>query len=248
MRLKLVLLILCYTFCINRITAQIGTKKISITGTVHDADNHPIADAIILIDDIKTSTITDSKGNFRVRVDPAASIIGIFTFGCGIREESISGRTQINFNFNSVPSSGPYDKTTGITILGDRKNKPGEESVDVGYAHLKKKYLTTDIDFIDGTNKKYASYSSVYDMIQREVSGVRVLGNKIIIQGANDLFGATGPIVILDGSYVDGEKLDFIQPTTVKSISVLKGTAAAIYGSRGFGGAVIITTKSYNDY
>jgi len=246
MRLKLVFLILLSALFISSITAQKNNKKITIEGFVHDANNDPIVNAIIMIDNQKTNSITDSKGTFKIKVDSTASRIGIFTFSCGIHEESINGRTLIDFNFNTVPNPGLYSKNSGITVLRGRNTMPGEEEVEVGYAHMKKKYLTTDISFINGINKKYASYSSIYDMIQREVSGVRVMGKSIIIQGSGNLFGPVGALVIIDGVY--GGSLEDISPFLVKSISVLKGTAAAIYGSRGYGGAVIITTKGYDDF
>jgi iron complex outermembrane receptor protein len=175
-----------------------------------------------------------------------ASRIGIFTFGYGINEETINGRTEINFNFNTVPYQKLHDRSSGILIDNVRTIPSGEESVDVGYAHIKKKYITTGISFIDGTNKKYASYSSVTEMILREVSGVRRMGNGIIIQGAANLFGSVGPLIVIDGTF--GGSLDDIPPSSVASISVLKGTAAAIYGSRGYGGAILIKTKTYDEY
>src|ERR1035437_1722082 len=246
MRIKLVFLILFSALCINSITAQKNNKKITITGTVLDAGKEPIVNAIVMIDDQKTTSITDSKGNFKIKVNPTGSKIGIFTFGYGIREEKINGRTQINFNFENEPYWKLYGRSSGMTVLGGRNIASGEESVEVGYAHMKKKDLSTDIDYIDGTNKKYASYSSVTEMILREVSGARRMGNGIIIQGSANLFGPVGPLIVIDGTF--GGSLDDIPPSSVESISVLKGTASAIYGSRGYGGAIIIKTKTYDEY
>jgi TonB-dependent SusC/RagA subfamily outer membrane receptor len=250
MRFKLVFLILFSVLVINCITAQKDDKKITITGTVLDANKEPIVNAIVLIDDQKTSSVTDSKGNYKIRVEPAVTRIGIFTFNCGVWEESIIGRTHINFNFKTVQSQKRYNRSSGITLPDSRKITSGEESVDIGYANTKKKYLTTDISFIDGTNKKYASYSSVTEMIRREVSGVRVLGTEgsytIIIQESDDLLGTVPPLIVIDG--MPGGSINDIPPSSVASISVLKGTAAAIYGSRGYGGAIIIKTKSYDEY
>ena len=113
--------------------------------------------------------------------------------------------------------------------------------VNTGYGYVKQKNVTTEASKIDGTNKKYASYSSVYEMIQREVSGVRISGTDIIINESKDFFGNIPALLVVDGTYVT----DFsnISPSSVESIEVLKGTAAAIYGSRGYGGAVVIKTK-----
>ncbi len=234
MKTRLIFLILLSALCINSITAQKNNKKIIITGTVLNAAKEPIVNAIVMIDDQKTNSITDSKGNYKVKVKPDASKIGIFTFGHGTFEDSIKGRTQIDFNFGVSRTQ----QTTDQTIA------PGEQGVSTGYGLVKKKNLTTDVNKIDGTNKKYASYSTMSDMIQREVSGVKISGSSVIIQDSKDLFGSVPALIVVDGLYMD--ELPDIPPVNVISIEVLKGTAAAIYGSRGYGGAIIIKTKIQN--
>jgi outer membrane receptor protein involved in Fe transport len=82
-------------------------------------------------------------------------------------------------------------------------------------------------------------------MIQREVSGVLIHGNQVLIQGASNMMGDIHPLIVLDGVYLD--KIPDIPPVTVKSIEVLKSTAAQIYGYRGLGGVIIIETKIQND-
>ena len=235
MRIKLVSLILLSLVCFNSIPAQKSNKKITITGTVLDAVKGPIANAIIMIDGEKTSSVTDAKGKYKVKVKNDASRIGIFTFGNGLTEEDIAGRTEIDFNFGKVSIQQPADQNIA----------PGEQGVNTGYGLVKKKNLTTDINKIDGTNNKYATYSSIADMIQREVSGVRISGSSVNIQDSKNLWGSIPALIILDGVYLDA--LPNIPPAQVKSIEVLKGTAAAIYGSRGYGGAIIIKTKIQND-
>jgi len=235
MKIRLVFLILLSAFCINSITAQKSNKKITITGTVMDASKGPIANAIIMIDDQKTNSVTDSKGNYKVKIKSTASKISIFTFGQGTKEEQINGRTEINFNFGTTTVQKPADQTVA----------PGEEGVNSGYGLVKKKNLTTDVNKIDATNKKYASYSTIYEMIEREVSGVKIDGSSAIIQGSKDLFGSVTALIVVDGVTMDN--IPNIPPTSVKSIEVLKGTAAAIYGSRGYGGVIVIKTKLQNE-
>ena len=235
MKIKLILLILLSALCINSITAQKSTKKITITGTVLNASKEPIMNAIVMIDDEKTNIMTDAKGNYKVKVKPTAIKIGIFTFGSGTFEDSIKGRTQIDFNFGITRTQQTADQT--IT--------PGDQAVNTGYSVIKKKNLTTDVNNIDGTNKKYASYHSISEMIQREVSGVKIDGSSVIIQGSRDLSGAVPALIVVDG--VSSYELPDILPSSVKSIEVLKGTSAAIYGSRGYGGAIIIKTKIQHD-
>ena len=235
MRIRLLILILFSVLSINSISAQKSGKKITISGTVVDVANEPIANAIIMIDDKKTNSLTDSQGAYKIKVKSTASRIGIFTFGNGISEQAIDGRTKINFNFTSLSSQQQSVQT----------NTEGEEGVDVGYGYVKEKNLTNQVNHIDGTNKKYASYATIYDMIQRECTGVRVDGTNIVIQDSKNLWGVIPPLLVVDGVYV--QSLGDIQPTIVKSIEVLKGSSAAIYGSRGYGGVIVIKTKIQND-
>src|ERR1035437_4726767 len=234
MKIKLILLILVSSLCINSITAQKSYKKVTITGTVLNASREPIVNAIVMIDDQKTNSMTDANGNYKVKVKPTALKIGIFTFGSGTFEDSIKGRTRIDFNFGTTRTQ----QTTDQTIA------PGEQGVNTGYGVVKEKNLTTNVNKIDGTNKKYATYHSISEMIQREVSGVKVDGSSVIIQGSKDFFGSVPALIVVDG--VSSYELPDILPSSVKSIEVLKGTAASIYGSRGHGGAIIIKTKIQN--
>jgi TonB-dependent SusC/RagA subfamily outer membrane receptor len=231
MKVKIFFLILVSVVCISTLSAQKSNKKITITGTVLDASNNPIVNAIVMIDNKKTDAVTDSKGNYKVKVKPDASTIAILTFGSGISEELINGRTMINFNFGTKTSEKAEDE--GI--------KKGEEGVNVGYGNIKQKNLTTNVNKIDGTKKKYATYNSIADMIQREVSGVKIDGSSVIIQDSKDLFGSVPALIVVDG--VSMNSLPNIHPSSVESIEVLKGTAAAIYGTRGYGGVIVIKTK-----
>jgi len=231
MKLKVLFLILVSFLCIYGISAQKSNKKVTITGTVVDATGNPIGNAIVMIDGKNTSSLTDSKGHYQVKVKSSAEKIGILTFGSGIIEESISGRTEINLKFG----------VTATQKKAEPEIEPGEQGVSTGYNYVKEKNVTTEISSIDGTNKKYASYSSIYEMIQREVAGVKVSGTDIIINDSKDFFGSIPALLVVDGTYVTD--LSAIPPSAVESIEVLKGTAAAIYGSRGYGGAIVIKTK-----
>lgn len=230
MKTKLFLLI-CFSALCAVGMAQADKGKLTIKGTVLDASGIPVRNAIIMIDGRETKSVTTTNGSYRVRVNPDAKTIGIFTFGNGMIGEDIEGRSEINFRFGSA-------------VQNTEQQGPGDEAVNTGYGSERRKDLTTDIDKIDGTDKKFESYSSIYEMIQRECSGVTVTRGTIIIQDARTLQGHVPPLFVVDGTYVDD--ISHISPRMVESIQVLKGTSAAIYGSRGYGGAIIITTKKKN--
>lgn len=236
MKIKLLFLILLSALSFSSITAQKSNKKITITGTVLNSDKEPIVNAIIMIDDVKTNSITDASGKYKVKAKSDASKIAFFTFGHGTIEDSIKGRTQIDITFGVTRAQQTTDQTVA----------PGEQGVNTGYGLVKKKNLTTDVSSIDGTNKKYATYHSLGELIQREGgAGVRVNGTSVVIQDSKDLFGTVYALIVVDGVYMN--ELPNIQPSQVKSIEVLKGSSASMYGSRGYGGVIIIKTKIQND-
>jgi TonB-dependent SusC/RagA subfamily outer membrane receptor len=231
MKIRIIFLVLLSALCFNNLSAQKNNKKITITGSVIDATNLPIVNAIILIDDVKTNSVTDAQGTYKVKVKPTAAKISIFTFGHGTFDDSIKGRTQIDFKFGG----------TAIQNQTDQPVPDGQKGVSTGYGTIKKRNVINETGSIDGTNKKYASYQNMADMITHEIAGVRVSGGEVNIQNSKNLWGPVMALIVVDGVYMDA--LPDIPPVNVKSIEVLKGTAAAIYGSRGSGGAIIIKTK-----
>lgn len=230
--MRKILILIFAVLGVNSLSAQRLGKKMELTGSVLDVYNSPIVNAIIIVDDQKTNSMTDSRGNYKVRVRKRASTIKVFTFGNGIFEDSIKGRTRINFNGTTVARNQQVEREEDLGVY-------------TGYGSVKKKNLTTDVSKIDGTKKKYASYSSIFEMLEREVSGIRISGNDVIIQDSQNFLGYIHPLIVVDG--VDMDYVPNIPPVTVKSIEVLKGTAGSIYGSRANGGVIIINTKLQND-
>jgi len=235
MKIKTLFLVLLTLLCAGSLNAQKVSKRITITGTVLDASKSPITNAIVMIDGNRTSSVTDSNGKYKITVKRDAKTIGIFTFGSGIREEEINGREEIDFNF------GAYS----VNQKPDQETKPGDEAVNVGYSHIKKSGVTNEATNIDGTDKKYGSYTSIYEMIRRKDASIRISGESIIIQDSKDFFGQVPALLVVDGVYVNS--ISSIPPAAVESITILKGTSAAIYGSRGYGGAIVIKTKIKNN-
>jgi TonB-dependent SusC/RagA subfamily outer membrane receptor len=90
--------------------------------------------------------------------------------------------------------------------------------------------------------KKMNTYTDIYQMIRNEVSGVVVSGRSVQIQQGHSFFGSSEPLYVVNGNIVSS--IDYIAPSEVKSITVLKGSAAAIYGVRGSNGVISITLKN----
>jgi TonB-dependent SusC/RagA subfamily outer membrane receptor len=235
MKTRVIICLLIGAFSFNPGYGQKSHTRLTITGYVDDQTHASIANAIVMIDGVKTNAFTDKKGYYKVKVKPGCQKIGIFTLTNGVVEEEINGRHRINFTFQgSVPNQ-----------VSNNKTDPDDEVVDIGYGKVKKRDLTTPVGKIDGTNSKYASYRTIYDMIRGELPGVQVNGNKITIQGISSINLSTDPLFVVDGQVVTS--IDDIQPFLVKSINVLKGSSASIYGSRGANGVILINLKTAGD-
>ena len=207
--------------------AQKAGKKYYITGQVLDANNKPVTDAIILVDNKNTKATTNDDGMFKVRVKPDATAITVFKPINGEQEEKISSRTVINFR---LPNANPAQ-------ANEAKVKPENDEVNIGYGTASKRNLSTSSSRIEGNKKEFVAYQSIYEMLQRDPS-IQVSGKKIVIRGVGTI-NANDPLLVVDGIIVS--TIDDIRPQMVKSIEVLKGSDAAIYGARGANGVIMIT-------
>ena len=206
--------------CPGTLSAQKG-KKITISGKVTDAGNKPVAGAAIFIDKVKTDVVTDQNGFYKIKVKPDAVEILAFTLFNGVSEELINGRTEINFILT--------DKPAGV------QGSPAEPDKN---AQLK----SGVVDYTDSSGRVYLD---IYDMIRGRVAGVEVSGKSIRIRGANSLNVSNDPLFVVDGVIV--KSIDDIAPETVKSIEVLKGPDASVYGTRGSNGVILITRRTGKD-
>jgi TonB-dependent SusC/RagA subfamily outer membrane receptor len=225
-----VIIIICF-FQVS--FGQKPAKNITISGIVLDKNQKPVKDVAVFIDKIKTTSVTDQKGYYKVKVKPQAREIIIFSLFNGYSKEAIEGRTTINFVL------------TGESEGSGQKDKAGNEIINAGYGVTEKKDMTTNIGKIDGQNPRFAAYQDIYDMLRGAVPGVEVTGKSIKIMGSSSLNVSTEPLFVVDGVIV--KSIEDIPPQSVKSIEVLKGAAASVYGSRGANGVILITRLSGKD-
>ena len=229
-RTLIYLLVVTFIFSTS-LVAQNSGKKINITGIVTDMNNNPIANAAILVDTKNTGVMTDSQGMYKIKVKPGATRIAVLNLTGGQADEEIAGRTVINFQLSGFNAP-------------EAKDQPGDEMVNIGYGYSAKKDLTTSVRKIDASIGKNATYSNIYEMLRGVDPSVQVgVNNKIIIRGTGSNI-STDPLLLVDGIVV--QNLDHINPQLVKSIEILKGADASIYGSRSVNGVVMITMIGNN--
>ena len=232
MKIKLFLLPLISFLLFFNISAQKNNNKITITGKVTDLLGSPVSGALIMIDGENSAAKTSDKGQFKIKVKSSAATIGVFTINTGATEEPINGRTVINFKLDKVLTLQPGAGTGAVS----------EEVINAGYSSSKKGNLSTPVSSSDVSGGEYASFSSIYDVL-KTIPGVVVSGTGVTIRGVGTT-GSSSPLFVVNGITVNS--ISGINPSIVKSIEVLKGPAASVYGMRGANGVILIKLKDGN--
>lgn len=221
-----------------------------VTGTVSDATG-PLPGASVVEKGTTNGTQTDFDGNYTISVESDAVLL-ISYIGYKTQEIAVNGRSSIN-----------------ITLEEDAEAL--EEVVIIGYGTTTVKDATGSVTAVSAKDFNGGIISSPEQLIQGKTAGVQIsqssgepgAGIAIRIRGSNSIRSNNNPLFVVDGvplsdegttpstgGIVDGgdtarNPLNFINPSDIESMSVLKdASATAIYGSRGANGVVIITTKS----
>lgn len=213
---------------------QRANRKITVTGRVTDPGRKPVAGAVIFVDKIKTDIVTDDQGYYRIRVSPHAKEILVFTLLSGAAEETINGRTTIDFILTGKSADN-----------ADKPANTDNQSGNNGKEAPIRKDINPDLVEYDQKSATTATHQSIYDMIRGRFPGVEVSGKSIKIMGSSSLNVSTEPLYVVDGVVVSS--IEDISPQSVKSIEVLKGPDATVYGVRGSNGVIVITRITGRD-
>jgi len=198
----------------------------NVNGTVTDESGAPIPGVTIF--NSNNSTTSDFDGNFEINsfIDDVITVSYV-----GYNQQQV---TVTSLNINVILESS--------TAL--------DEVVVVGYGSSTKESLVHSVASIDGETIENTQATSITQALQGTVSGVTVLtsggvpgsGQTIRIRGVGSINASAAPLIVVDGVIFNGS-INSIPQEQVESISVLKDASAAVYGSRGANGVVIINTK-----
>lgn len=221
----LFLLLILLSFSLTALAQQ------KVTGKVKDSSGEPVIGASVVVKGNNTmGTITDFDGNFMLDV-PAKSVLVI---------------SYIGYVTQEVPTAGK----NSLEIVLKEDTKTLDEVVVIGYGTQRKGDVTSSVASVKADNFVKGAVKDVGQLIQGKVAGLAITNpngdptgsTQIRLRGTNTIGGAnTAPLVLIDG--IPGE-LGTVAPEDVESVDVLKdGSAAAIYGTRGTNGVILITTK-----
>jgi len=231
MNLKTRLTLIITLFVSVTIFAQ---ERFTISGTVVSAvDNMPLPGVNIIILNTTSGASTDFDGNYQIEVKSGDvlqySFLGYVT------------QTVIVAN----------QRTVNVALAEDASQL--DEVVVVGYGTQRKSHLTGAISKVVNEDLDQIAVSRVDDALIGQVSGVNIQATNaeaggaptITIRGVGSITADSGPALVVDGIVVSSEFLGNLDMNDVESFEVLKDAAsAAIYGSEGSNGVIMITTKS----
>lgn len=245
-RLSIALTLLAVSFIVH-------AQQKTITGKVtNEKDGAPVTGASVVAKGSKTGTQTAADGTFSLSVGPTVTQLEFSSVGYATQTIDIGVGNTINVGLLSISGA--------LT-----------EIVVIGYGSVRKKDLTGAVASVQAKDFNQGLITSPDQLLQSKVPGLEVtntsgqpgVATTIKIRGNNSIRTSLGPLYVIDGVPLDGRSarpnfgtatfgttpdanpLLFIDPNTIQSVDVLKdASSAAIYGSRGANGVIVITTKA----
>lgn len=260
--LKISILLLFIAFSANFASAKVANsananlnslqteqQKKTVKGKVTDENGEIIPGVSVLVKGTTVGTITNFDGQYSLEI-PAGNNTLVFSFvGMTTKEELLDARSEINVSLKSESIGVDEVVVTALGIQRDKKTLTYSSQQVSGDEMLKAK----DINFMSSLSGKSAGLE-----IKKSVSGAGG-STRTVLRGSKSLSQLSEPLYVIDGIPMvnrkggqsgmwggtdEGDGLSQINPEDIESISILKGSnAAVLYGSQGANGVVIITTK-----
>ena len=205
-----------------------------VSGRVADDQNRPLVGATVVVAGTSQGTTTDLDGNFSLRVNAVDPVLKVDYLGYEPQELRVS------------PSQTTFDIRLALS------SKAIDDVVVVGYGVQNKRDVTTAISSIKAEDFADMPTADFRDAMAAKMPGVQVLtlggqpdGNvSIRIRGIQSATSGNDPLYVIDGVPCDARAFSNLESSDIESLEVLKdASAAAIYGSRGSCGVILITTK-----
>ncbi|MBV8253985.1 MAG: TonB-dependent receptor [Chitinophaga sp.] len=215
-----------------------------ITGRVFDGrDNTPLPGVTVQVKGTSVGTQTASDGRYSIEAKPG--VVLVFSFvGYTPQEKPVS----INFNFN-------LDFNMSLTT----DTKSLQDVVVIGYGTTKRSDLTGSVASVRAAQLQERPAPSLNQALSGRIPGVQVNTNsgrpggqtRVRIRGFSSINSSNNPLYVVDGVVLpmgtqtqSSNAIDFINPSDIESVEVMKdASATAIYGARGANGVILITTK-----
>ncbi|WP_245892282.1 SusC/RagA family TonB-linked outer membrane protein [Flavobacterium pallidum] len=207
-------------------------QEVSISGKVYDEGGLPMPGVTVLDQQSSRTVATDMDGKFQIKADSKGTLVFTFISYRSVTE-NINGRTTIDVKMEPEAQSL-------------------NEVVVVGYGTQKKSVVTGAISSVKAKDIENLPITRIEQSLQGRVAGVMISQNAgqpgsastVRIRGITTLNGGNDPLYVVDGVVLEASAVSYLNQSDVESIEVLKDAAsAAIYGTRGASGVILITTR-----
>ncbi len=204
-----------------------------ITGTVRDSAG-PVAGATVMVQGTSIGAITGVDGTYSIQNVPSGASLEFSMVGYTSQVIPVGTQTMIN-----------------VTLAEDVQAL--EEVVVIGYGTVRKRDLTGAVSQVSSKAIEDLRITHPTEAMAGKLAGVQVqqVGGQpgqaatIRVRGAGSITAGNSPLYVVDGYPLGEQNLNAVNPADIESIEVLKdASSAAIYGSRGSNGVVLVTTKS----
>ncbi|MEM0939169.1 MAG: SusC/RagA family TonB-linked outer membrane protein [Bacteroidota bacterium] len=239
--------ILLLSFLVLSVMASAIAQR-TVSGKVTDESGEALPGVNVLIQGTTTGTQTDLDGNFRISVEEGETLVFSYV-GFESQEVNVGSRTVIDI---AMGGATELDEVV-VTALGVQRNEKA-----LGYA----------VQAVDSDAIINSGASSTVDALVGKAAGVQITrssgaaggGSRILIRGNTSMVGNNQPIIVIDGVRTNNDtdnrtqdetsgtaqsnRLMDLNPEDIESVNILKGAAAAaLYGTAGSTGVILITTK-----
>ncbi len=219
-----------FLFSSGVVFAQQGKE---VSGKITNDKQAPLSNVTVKEEGTENIVTTDAEGKFIITLLKDQSSLSVENEGFQSQIIAVDNRS-----FIAIP-------------LKEERTKTIEQVVLVGYGSVKKSDLTGSVNTLSSDKIVERNTTSPLEAIQGSMPGVQITSNsgrvgdgfKMTIRGNNSLISSGNPLYVVDG--VPTDNIDFLNPQDIARMDVLKdASSAAIYGSRGASGVVLVTTKN----
>ncbi|WP_257669922.1 SusC/RagA family TonB-linked outer membrane protein [Parapedobacter tibetensis] len=231
----------------KQLSTSATIQQREITGRVTNEQGQPLSGVTVRAKGSAEAVVTDDEGSYRILIPQAINVIVFTIVGFELQELTIGTSNVIN------------------TVMEESVSDL-EEVVVVGYGTMKRRDIIGSVATVTGADINKVPVANLSQSMQGMASGLFISNSSghpgsspdILIRGLNSINLGTSPLWVIDGVpiYTGSSQLEangvkpvsaisMINPADIESIEVLKDAAAtAVYGSRGSGGVILVTTKS----
>jgi len=206
----------------------LGAQDRIMAGRVFTFDSIPLVKANVQAKSTKQIVLTDTLGNFYISCN-YDDVLKVSAEGFSNAKVKIDSKIKL--------------AVINLKLKSGDKNR----EIAIGYGHVLDSEKLNAVASLNNKDADFSSFSNIFELVQGRFAGVQVVNGEFLIRGVNSINSGTYALIILDGNPVNGAILNSVPPTQVKSINIIKDGSAAIYGSRGANGVVIIETKRGGD-